>query len=439
MKGLKDTLSNLARLRGRFERLLSAAAKRGGSDTPDRAGHPREIKDFGSNPGNLRLRACTPRNMSRAPALVVALHGCTQTAADYDHGSGWSTLADRYGFAVLFPEQQRANNPNNCFNWFLPSDTRRSHGEAFSIRQMIERMIKDHGIDRRRVFVVGLSAGGAMTSAMLATYPDLFAGGAIIAGLPYGCAANVQEAFETMAQGRERSAREWGDMIRSASRHRGPWPKVSLWHGSTDAIVNFRNMEETLKQWIDVHGVSVHPHIEHEIEGHSRRVWRTEAGDLAIEAITVRGMGHGVPLATGSGRERCGNAGPFHFDVGLSSSHHIVRFWGLADNFTDEKAADRSRTYPVSVPIEAHVYDTPLLAARDGASSEKIFSGEDKEKDGESHTRGGTSRDPGGVIAAALNAAGLLSKREPSGHPGDLLDPRRVITATLKTVGLLKK
>jgi poly(hydroxyalkanoate) depolymerase family esterase len=116
--------------------------------------------------------------------LVVALHGCTQTAADYDHGSGWTRLADRYGFAVLFPEQQRANNPNNCFNWFLPSDTRRSHGEAFSIRQMIERVITDHGVDRRRVFVVGLSAGGAMTSAMLATYPDLFAGGAIIAGLP---------------------------------------------------------------------------------------------------------------------------------------------------------------------------------------------------------------------------------------------------------------
>jgi feruloyl esterase len=215
MKGLKDTLSNLARLRGRFERLLSAAAKRGGIGAPGRAEHLREIKDFGSNPGNLRLFDYTPRNLSRAPALVVALHGCTQTAAVYDHGSGWSTMADRYGFAVLFPEQQRANNPNNCFNWFLPSDARRGHGEALSIRQMIERIIKDHGVDRRRVSVVGLSAGGAMTSAMLATYPDLFAGGAIIAGLPYGCAANVQEAFETMAQGRERSAREWGDMIRT--------------------------------------------------------------------------------------------------------------------------------------------------------------------------------------------------------------------------------
>lgn len=291
----------------------------------------REVKDFGSNPGNLRLLTYVPRNLPEAPALVVALHGCTQTTAVYDHGSGWSTLADMYGFAVLFPEQQRTNNPNNCFNWFLPSDNQRNHGEALSIRQMIEQMIEDHGIDRRRVFVVGLSAGGAMTSAMLATYPDVFAGGAIIAGLPYGCATNVQDAFETMARGRDHSARALGDLIRAASTHRGPWPKLSIWHGSSDAIVNVKNMEQAVQQWIDVHGVSVLPRIEHEDEGHSRRVWRTEAGDDAIEAITIWGMGHGVPLATSGDPERCGNAGPFHFDVGYCSSHHIVRFWGLAD------------------------------------------------------------------------------------------------------------
>jgi hypothetical protein len=191
-------------------------------------------------------------------------------------------------------------------------------------------------------------------------------------------------------------------------------------------------MEDTLKQWIDVHGVSVHPHIEHEFEGHIRRVWRTEADDVAIEAVTIRGMGHGVPLATGNGRERCGNAGPFHFDVGLSSSHHIVRFWGLADNFTYEKATDRSRTY--SVPIEARAQDASSLAVLDTTLSDRRS--DDSGKYCESHARGGTSRDPGGVIAAALKAAGLLN---PSGHPDDPLDPRRVITATLKSVGLLKK
>src|SRR5204862_2707305 len=195
--------------------------KRAGSGSPPGERHLQEVADFGSNPGNLRMLAHLPRKLSKNPALVVALHGCTQTAAVYDHGSGWSTLADAHGFAVLFPEQPRANNPNNCFNWFLPPNTQRDHGEALSIRQMIERMIRDHGIDRRRVFIVGLSGVGAMAAVMLATYPDVFAGGAIIAGLPYGSARNVQEAFQAMAKGSDRSARTFGDLVREAASHRG--------------------------------------------------------------------------------------------------------------------------------------------------------------------------------------------------------------------------
>ena len=110
-------------------------------------------------------------------------------------------MADRFGFALLLPEQRRANNPNGCFTWFSAEDTSRECGEALSIRQMIERMVIDHGIDRSRIYVTGLSAGGAMTSVMLATYPEVFAGGAIVAGLPYGSAANVQEAFDTHVPG----------------------------------------------------------------------------------------------------------------------------------------------------------------------------------------------------------------------------------------------
>ena len=102
-------------------------------------------------------------------------------------------------------------------------------------------MIVDHGIDRRRVFVTGLSAGGAMTSVMLATYPDAFAAGAIIAGLPYGTATNVNEAFGSMGQVRARSAREWGDLVRAASPHKGPWPRVSVWHGGADPVVKSEN------------------------------------------------------------------------------------------------------------------------------------------------------------------------------------------------------
>ena len=98
---------------------------------------------FGTNPGDLRMFSFVPDNLQPAPALVVVLHGCGQTAAGYDLGAGWSTLAKRYGFALLMPEQQPSNNANGCFNWFNPEDTARERGEACSIRQMIARMVGD--------------------------------------------------------------------------------------------------------------------------------------------------------------------------------------------------------------------------------------------------------------------------------------------------------
>ena len=120
--------------------------------------------------------------------MVVALHGCSQDAHAYDHGAGkWSSLADRWGFLVVYPEQQLTNNQNNCFSWFLPGDTARGNGEALSIHQMVEHAIGKFGADPEKVFVTGLSAGGAMAVVMLATYPETFAGGVYhLLGFPTG-------------------------------------------------------------------------------------------------------------------------------------------------------------------------------------------------------------------------------------------------------------
>ena len=103
----------------------------------------------------------------------------------------------------------------------------RGKGEAASIHQMVERMIRDHGLDRGRVVVTGLSAGGAMASVMLAAYPETFAAGAVIAGLPYGTATNVNEAFESMFQVRPREASAWGDLVREASPQWAPVGRAS--------------------------------------------------------------------------------------------------------------------------------------------------------------------------------------------------------------------
>src|SRR5689334_1789125 len=233
----------------------------------------RETIRFGSNPGNLRMFVYRPPSLADNPALVVVLHGCTQSAAGYDLGAGWSTLADRYGFVLLFPEQQRSNNPNGCFNWFLPAHSQRDRGEPLSIRQMIEKSIIDHGVDRRRVFVTGLSAGGAMTSNMLACYPEVFAAGAIIAGLPYGAATTVKQAFQSMYQSPTRSAPEWGNLVRKASPHGGPWPRISVWHGNADKTVIPLNAREIIKQWTNLHDLPVSPSVKTKVDGFRREVW----------------------------------------------------------------------------------------------------------------------------------------------------------------------
>jgi len=290
-----------------------------------------EVIGFGANPGDLKMFSFVPDELQPKPALVVVLHGCGQTAAGYDLGAGWSSLATRYGFALLMPEQQASNNPNGCFNWFNPEDTARDSGEACSIRQMIARMAGDVGIDPRRVFVTGISAGGAMTSVMLATYPEVFAGGAIIAGLPFGVATNVREALSGMFQSPAHPAGELGDLVRNASSHKGPWPKLSVWHGSADRTVNPANANEIVKQWLDVHQLPSAPMSEGTVDGYPHQVWWNADGETTVESYTITDMAHGTPLGVADNDERYGAQGAFLIEAGISSSYHIASFFGLTD------------------------------------------------------------------------------------------------------------
>jgi poly(hydroxyalkanoate) depolymerase family esterase len=320
------------------------------SMTPGANGALIEVTDFGSNPGDLRMFSFVPDNAAPAPALVVVLHGCGQTAQGYDLGAGWSALAKRFGFALLVPEQQRSNNPQTCYNWFNPEDITRDHGEAGSIRQMIARMVADHGIDKRRIFVTGLSAGGAMTAVMLATYPELFAGGAIIAGLPFGIASNVREALGGMLQSPSRPAAALGDLVRKASTHKGPWPKLSIWHGTSDRTVNPANANEILKQWLDLHHLPSAPMSKGEVDGYPHQVWWNKDGETIVESYTITHMGHGTPIGLAADDERYGAEGPFLIEAGISSSYHIADFFGL--------------TKRISLPEPVVVVETPKPVAK---------------------------------------------------------------------------
>jgi feruloyl esterase len=185
---------------------------------------------------------------------------------------------------------------------------------------MVRAMIETHGLDAGRVFITGLSAGGAMTSVMLATYPEMFAGGGIIAGIPFGAANDVRDALESMRSAPLHTPAQWGDMVRAACDYHGPRPKISVWHGALDTTVNINNSQAILAQWADLHGLPLTIARQELVDGAIHLSWSDR-----LEAYTLAGLGHGTPIASSD----LGQPGPFIIEAGISSTRRIAQFWGL--------------------------------------------------------------------------------------------------------------
>lgn len=294
---------------------------------PAHAASIEEVNDFGGNPGNLRMYRFVPDGLAADRPLVVALHGCTQNAVDYGTDSGWVGLADEYRFALLLPEQTGANNINNCFNWFRGADTARGSGEAASIARMRQHMIDTVDVDPGRVYVSGLSAGGAMTAVMLAAYPDQYAAGGVVAGLPYRCATSMIDAYTCMNPGKDRTARAWGDSVRAASSYSGARPTVDIWHGDADYTVAVANQRELVEQWTNVHGTDATADSNGTIGGYPSAAYESSSGANVVRTLTITGMGHGQPVDPSSG---CGATAAHMLDVGVCAADRMARNWGLA-------------------------------------------------------------------------------------------------------------
>ncbi|MEU5216635.1 PHB depolymerase family esterase [Streptomyces sp. NPDC020807] len=289
-----------------------------------------QVTGFGSNPGNLSMYTYAPEGLPSGAPLVVALHGCTQSAGDYYANSGWPTFADRYDFALVLPQTSSANNANSCFNWFEPGDSTRGQGEALSVKQMVDAAVARYGSDSRRVYITGLSAGGGMTANMLAAYPDVFAGGSVDSGLPASCATSVSSAYTCMYSPPNRTPAQWGALVRSAAPSgTTAWPRVAIWQGTADTTVKPANATELRDQWTDVWGIGQTPTRTETLGGGTTLTSYDDAGGrTAVQVYSIPGMPHGLAVDPGSGPEQCGTTGTYYLDT-ICSSYHTARFWGL--------------------------------------------------------------------------------------------------------------
>jgi poly(hydroxyalkanoate) depolymerase family esterase len=178
------------------------------------------------------------------------LHGCTQDEASFAAATQMNEAADRHGFVAVYPQQERGDNQQRCWNWFLPEHQERGAGEPASLVAIIRQVAGTTSpwtIDTGRIFVAGMSAGGAMAAILAATYPDLFAAVAVHSGLAYRSATSLSGAFTAMARGGEDAA-SLGPAAHAAMGHLArPIPSIVV-HGRVDRTVAPVNAQQVLQQ-----------------------------------------------------------------------------------------------------------------------------------------------------------------------------------------------
>lgn len=278
------------------------------------------VPSFGSNPGGLSLYVHVPASLPANAPVVFALHGCTQSANAY-MGAGWNELADAVGFVVAYPEQTSSNNSQRCFRWWDPAHTTRDQGEAKSIRSMVDYVRSQYGVND--AYVTGLSAGGAMTAVMLATYPDVFRAGSIMSGLPYHCATTQTDAYTCMS-GEDQTAAALSALLPSQA-HTTP-PRVSIWQGDADYTVRPANASQLVRQFAGVNGVSETPTTSEAVGKATHDSFLDTNGSARIERWIISGMGHGTALDPANG---CGTAGAYLLDESLCSTRKSAEFFGI--------------------------------------------------------------------------------------------------------------
>ncbi|MGW3897293.1 extracellular catalytic domain type 1 short-chain-length polyhydroxyalkanoate depolymerase [Micromonospora profundi] len=263
-----------------------------------------EVTSFGDNPGRMRMHVYVPDNRPANPAIVVAMHGCGGSGPGFYSGSEFASLADRYGYVVIYPSATQQAGFGNCFDTWSDAAKRRGGGsDPVSIISMIRYVQQQYGGDPNRVYATGSSSGGMMTNHMLALYPDVFKAGAAFMGVPFNCFANAADyppgASQCTGGNMNRTPQQWGDAVRQAyPGYSGPRPRVQLWHGTADTLVPYSLLQETIEQWTNVFGLSQTPTSTDTPQANwNRRRYADSGGTVQVEAYSIQGAGHSLPSA----------------------------------------------------------------------------------------------------------------------------------------------
>ncbi|KGJ93491.1 alpha/beta hydrolase family esterase [Colwellia psychrerythraea] len=280
------------------------------------------LTDFGDNPGDLTASYLSPSKQTKS--LVVLLHGCIQQGESLAKQSGFVALANQHNFTLLLPQQSSKNNVKACFNWFSEQDSAKDEGEVLSIKNMINTLKTQSGIED--VYIAGLSAGGAMASALLTHYPGLFSAGAVIAGLPYPCANDLAKAISCMRNGPSQSAVELVELAKKGNETVKKWPRLIVITGSEDKVVNPKNSHYLALQWSKLSENSPAKN-KTSLTDYQVSLWHNSEKQPQVKLVDINGVGHG--LTVNSRFEGRDSSAPFLYESSLDSALYIIEFWGV--------------------------------------------------------------------------------------------------------------
>ncbi|MFJ6194713.1 PHB depolymerase family esterase [Micromonospora sp. NPDC092111] len=267
--------------------------------TPASAAALTEVTGFGNNPSNLQMYLYVPNNVAPRPGLLVAVHYCTGSGPAFYSGTQYAALADRYGYIVVYPSVTRSSK---CFDVASPQALRRDGGsDPVGIKSMVDYVRQRYAVDPDRIFATGVSSGAMMTNVLLGDYPDVFSAGAAFAGVPFGCFATTDgsEWNSQCANGQlTKTPQQWGDLVRNAyPGYTGRRPRMQLWHGTNDETLRYPNFGEEVKQWTNVHGLSQTPtYTDTPQSGYTRTRYGGSGGTAQVEAISMQGVSHNLPV-----------------------------------------------------------------------------------------------------------------------------------------------